>query len=166
MMAGTSSKGSSESKTAAMAKQKPLDVLKWMFEDPERYDSLSSKEKADAFFIVNRMMAIMFPAQAELLNKAGGMLAERLDFWRDVVRKRTNKTPGWVFVKPKKPSSGANAVRLSDLKASEEALIRYSEAFSMGAKDLEDYMRLAPESLKSTLKKVDQQIKTIDGDHR
>lgn len=141
-------------------KAEPFDVLKWMFEDREKYESLTKREKENAFFIVNRMMAIQFPQQAELLNRTGGLLSERVDFWRHVVRKRTNKTPGWIFVKPEKPSSNVKKGKVSDINVSKEALDKYSELFSLGPKDIEGLMEFAPKNFRSTLKQLEKQIRT------
>ncbi len=146
-------------------KAKPFDVLKYMFEDPEKYDKLSRKEKRDAFFIVNRVMAANFPVQADLLNRAGGNTAEKLDFWKHTVRKRTNRTPGWAFTKPKKAESDFKGDRVSDLNVSASTLEKYSEVFEVGQKDFEDLMRHAPKNFKSALEKLEKQMST-DGNSR
>lgn len=134
-----------------------FDVVKWMFEDPAKFKSIPDAELANHFFMINRFMAIKFPVQSQYINVVGINTAEMLKFWHHTVRKRLNRTPGWIFTKSTKPKKKNSKAEYSD-----EAKRWYMTQFRLSHKDFNELFKYDSERMTSSLKELDKKMETVN----
>ena len=60
----------------------PFDIIKLMFTDKESFDNLSDYMLSKHFFMINRIMAIQFPLQAQCFNKLNINEAQVIRSWQ------------------------------------------------------------------------------------
>lgn len=80
-----------------------FDVVKNIFSQNEgTWKTVGRNDKARNFFMINRIMAIQFPIQANQFNKLKVNPSFVVDWWRDTLSKRYSKPPTWIYTKTKK----------------------------------------------------------------
>lgn len=113
-------------------KENPLfDLIKILFENPEKYKKVSTVDKNRYFFMINRLLGIGFPMQANAFNHIKISTSHVVDYWHGQSIKLYKKTPQWIYTSPKK------AEVKKDIKwPSDEAVKFYLERTKSSKKDL------------------------------
>ena len=85
----------------------PYDIIKLMFTDLQGFDKLSNTMLERNAFMINRIFAIQFPAQAQCFNNSKINSADVVRSWRLFAVKTLGfgKVPGFVYTKGAKKSS-------------------------------------------------------------
>ena len=77
-------------------------LVKCMFTNTQKFESLKNRQLSPHFFMINRFFAINFPTIANTyFNKRGVDGARAIKAW-SLVARRYNKVPGWIYTKTKK----------------------------------------------------------------
>jgi hypothetical protein len=86
-----------------------FDIVKSIFSvDQKLWNSIGKNDKARNFFMVNRIMSIQFPVQANQFNKIKISPVPVIDWWHDTLSHRFKKPPSeWIYAKTKKTSAEA-----------------------------------------------------------
>ena len=80
-----------------------FDIVKNLFNTKnEAWKPVGQIDKSRNFFMINRIMAIQFPIQANQFNKLKVNPVFVVDWWRDTLSKRYSKPPNWIYTKTKK----------------------------------------------------------------
>lgn len=79
----------------------PYDFVKDIFTNPNKaYQEYTNKQKGNFYFIVNRIMSIKFPIEAQKLNQIGVDAIAVVDYWiAKIGGKRYSMVPKWVYTK-------------------------------------------------------------------
>ena len=58
-----------------------FEFIRILFTDPKKYDTLKNSDKAKNFFMVQRLMAIQYPATSQSLKRVGRNPWAVIDLW-------------------------------------------------------------------------------------
>ena len=119
-----------------------FDVIKLIFNNkPNEWKSVGKIDKSRNFFMINRIMSIQFPIQANQFNKLKIVPAPVVDWWHDTLSSRFSKPPTWLYTKTKKNES----IKEEEVKSSEyvESFIR--DKYRISKRDIETIKRFYPE---------------------
>jgi hypothetical protein len=78
-----------------------FDILKAFFSKKD-WEEVTKHDKAKNFFMINRIMSISFPLQANALNNTKIDPVSVIDYWKETLNTKYKATPGWFFTSTKK----------------------------------------------------------------
>ena len=130
-----------------------FDIIKKMFSD-KNWDDVGKNDKARNFFMINRIMSINFPVQANQFNNMKVNPSPVIDWWHGTLINLYTKPPYWIYTKTKKKET-QKAENNKDYSES-EYFVR--EKYQMSKRDLSDLKRFYPEKYKEWMKNVNEQI--------
>ncbi len=132
-----------------------FDIVKLIFSSKEKdWKSVGNNDKARNFFMINRIMSIQFPIQANQFNKLKVVPTHVVDWWHDTLSKRFSKPPVWLYTKTKK-----NTAEKADSVETSEAVEEFIRSkFKVSKRDLADLKRFYPEKYSLWVKDVSDQI--------
>ena len=119
-----------------------FDVIKLIFNNkPKEWKSVGKIDKSRNFFMINRIMAIQYPVQANQFNKLKIVPAPVVDWWHNTLSARFSKPPLWLYTKTKK----AESIKGEDIKTSEliESFIR--DKYRVSKRDIETIKKFYPD---------------------
>jgi hypothetical protein len=122
--------------------------------DDKVWKTVGKFDKSKNFFMVNRIMSIQFPIQANQFNKLKVVSPPVVDWWRDNLSHRYSKPPTWIYTKTKKlEKEKTDSVKeLPDI----EDLIR--EKYKITKKDLLQLKSFYPERYQKWISDIAEQI--------
>jgi hypothetical protein len=132
-----------------------FDIIKLIF-SKKGWERVSGLDKSRNFFMINRIMSIQFPIQAQQFNKSKINPIPVTDWWNGAMSSHYKNTPPWIYTKTKKSE-----------KKSKEENFDESERFvcerlMVSRRDLEDLKTFFPDKYKEWMISVTQQIKGND----
>lgn len=133
-----------------------FDLIRVMFTNPTKYQNLKNSDKAKNMFMINRFFAIKYPTTAQSLNKNGINPWAVVDLWQ-LVSKRNNRVPGWIWTKTKK------AEKQKKQWTPDKNIAKFwMNANKLTQKDLDAAIKYNPKELKKTLDNLKKRI-SVDG---
>lgn len=133
-----------------------FDVIKSIFKKDSEWDKVSRNDKVRNFFMINRIMAIQFPVQADQFNHTKILPRPVIDWWHNTLGKHYTKMPGWIFTKTKK---GTNAsTKDFDYEADKDVELFVLNRFETSRRELADLKHFYPEKYKDWIESVKDQI--------
>lgn len=139
-----------------------FDVIKTIFKKGKAWDEVGKNDKVKNFFMINRIMSIQFPLQANQFNHTKVLPRPVIDWWHDTMSNYYSKTPPWIFSKTRK-KEGKDEKKL-DLSGYEETEKFIIKRFEVSKRELSELKKFYPEKYESWLKELDSQIKTTNKD--
>lgn len=131
-----------------------FDVVKLIFNNKAKeWKSVGKIDKSRNFFMINRIMSIQFPIQANQFNKLKITPAPVVDWWHDTLSSRFSKPPTWLYTKTKKSDS----VKTEEIKSSESVESFIRDKYSVSKRDLETLKRFYPEKYASWTSDISDQ---------
>jgi hypothetical protein len=110
-----------------------FDIVKNIFsQKDEVWKNVSRNEKTRNFFMINRIMAIQFPLQAQQFNKLKVSPSYVVDWWRNTLNVRFSKVPNWIYTKTNKKEKSKKA--FSEVNQETEDFVRLK--FQLSKRDL------------------------------
>jgi hypothetical protein len=110
-----------------------FDIIKNIFNQKEDvWKNVSKNDKSRNFFMINRIMSIQFPIQAQQFNKLKVSPPYVVDWWRNTLNTRFTKVPTWIYTKTRK--SEKSKKNISEVNQLTEDFIR--EKFQITKRDL------------------------------
>ena len=136
-----------------------FDLIKSIFKKGNEWDKISNAEKARNFFMVNRIMSIQFPIQANQFNKLKINPYPVVDWWHRSMTGHYKTQPQWIFTKTNKAKENTVSSNKDprDFTSSED-LIR--EKYQISKRDLADLKKFFPDKYNEWLSSIEDQIKT------
>jgi len=86
-----------------------FDILKAFF-NKKNWEDVSKQDKARNFFMINRIMSISFPLQANALNNTKIDPVPVIDYWKETLNTKYKAPPGWFFTATKKKEKSIDFV--------------------------------------------------------
>jgi len=119
-----------------------FDIIKLIFNNKQKeWKSVGRIDKSRNFFMINRIMSIQFPVQANQFNKLKVVPAPVVDWWHDTLSVRFSKPPIWLYTKTKK----SDTTKTEEAKTSEltESFIR--DKYRISKRDIETIKKFYPD---------------------
>lgn len=115
----------------------PFDILSMMFTDKMAFDKLSNLLLAKNFFMINRIMAINFPLQAQCFNQLCINQGEVVRAWASfaVAKCGYGRVPSFVYTRGAKKDSASSPDEID-----KETKIEYCKKYNMSLKDFDDIL--------------------------
>jgi hypothetical protein len=130
-----------------------FDLIKKIFSD-KNWDDVGKNDKAKNFFMVNRLMSINFPLQANQFNSLKVNPSPVIDWWHGTVTNLYTKPPYWIYTKTKKSETKKSGTSKDYSEA--ESLIR--EKYGVSKRDLIQLKNFYPDKYLNWVKEVNDQI--------
>ena len=132
-----------------------FDIVKLIFTTkPKEWKSVGKIDKSRNFFMINRIMAIQFPVQANQFNKLKVIPAPVVDWWHDTLSSRFSRPPQWLYTKTNKKESA----KKEENKNLEEIEDFIRDKYAVSARDLQTLKNFYPEKYERWIKDVSEQI--------
>jgi hypothetical protein len=131
-----------------------FDIVKLIFSNKKNeWKSVGKNDKSRNFFMINRIMSIQFPVQANQFNKLKVVPGPVVDWWHDTLSSRFSKPPVWLYTKTKKSES----TKTEETKISEAAESFIRDKYKMSKRDLETLRSFYPQKYEAWVLDVSQQ---------
>jgi hypothetical protein len=131
-----------------------FDIIKLIFNNKQKeWKSVGKIDKSRNFFMINRIMSIQFPVQANQFNKLKVVPAPVVDWWHDTLSARFSKPPVWLYTKTKK----SDGPKTDEVKTSEltESFIR--DKYRISKRDIETIKKFYPDKYSSWVSDISDQ---------
>jgi hypothetical protein len=129
-----------------------FDFINGMFARPEEFKKTKMHERGKHFFMVNRLMSIQFPVQASAFNHIKINGAQVVTFWQEMLSRKYNRTPGWMYVKTRKEKEAKKASQV----VNDETIRKYCEVHKISRRDVDDALAILGEPMYNELKQFEQ----------
>lgn len=139
-----------------------FDVIKTIFKKKKDWEEVGKNDKVRNFFMINRIMSIQWPVQANQFNHTKVSPAPVVDWWHGTMSNYYSKSPSWIFTKTKK-KEGKETKKI-DFSEYEEAEAFVMKRFEVSKREISDLKKFYPQKYESWIKEVASQIKSIDKD--
>jgi len=131
-----------------------FDIIKLIFNNKaNEWKAVGKIDKSRNFFMINRIMSIQFPVQANQFNKMKIVPAPVVDWWHGTLSARFSKPPVWLYTKTKK----SEGIKIEEVKASEliESFIR--DKYRVSKRDIETIKNFYPAKYASWVSDISDQ---------
>jgi hypothetical protein len=131
-----------------------FDIVKNIFSTNDKnWKSVGRIDKSRNFFMVNRIMSIQFPIQANQFNKLKVTPAPVVDWWRDTLSHRFSKPPVWIYTKTKKVEKQEE----TQIKESPEVEAFIRDKYKITGRDLLQIKEFYPDRYQAWLSDIAEQ---------
>ena len=133
-----------------------FDVVKTIFKKDKDWDKVSRNDKVRNFFMINRIMSIQFPIQAEQFNHTKILPRPVVDWWHDTLSKHYTRMPGWIFTKTKKSKN--KTAPTSDIEIDKSIEEFVANKYEVSLRDLSNLKRFYPEKYENWMRSIGEQV--------
>lgn len=135
-------------------------IMTKIFTDSDiQWRSHKNHDKSKHAFMLNRMMAIQFPIQAQYMNVNGMNPLSTIETWRTIA-KQLKRSPGWLYTKMNKADK--ITVKKLKYKPTDAAIEFYIEKNQISKDQFLEANKLFPVEINNYLKMIDQQLAVYD----
>lgn len=114
-----------------------------------KWEEISELDMARNAFMLNRLMSIKFPIQAQMLNIMKISPVGQAQTWRNIA-KQFKRTPGFIYTKTKNMSSDKTK------KLNEDAVTMYMKFNEIGETEFKDAYRFNPDAVEEALEVIEK----------
>lgn len=114
-----------------------------------KWEEISELDMARNAFMLNRLMSIKFPIQAQMLNIMKISPVGQAQTWRNIA-KQFKRTPGFIYTKTKNMSSDKTK------KLNEDAVAMYMKFNEIGETEFKDAYRFNPDAVEEALEVIEK----------
>ena len=133
-----------------------FDIVKNIFSKNQRsWDSVGKNDKVRNFFMINRIMAIQFPVQANQFNKMRVTPHFVVDWWRNTLSNRFSKPPSWIYIKTLKKEAVGKKTKSSDYSEIENFIC---DRYKISRRDLSQIKEFYPDKYNDWMIDVSDQL--------
>jgi hypothetical protein len=131
-----------------------FDIVKLIFTNkPKEWKTVGKIDKSRNFFMINRIMSIQFPTQANQFNKLKVVPAPVVDWWHDILSVRFSRPPAWLYTKTNKKES----VKSGETKTSEAVEDFIRDKYRVSRKDLDTIKKFYPGKYAAWISDISEQ---------
>jgi hypothetical protein len=128
-----------------------FDILKSFFSEKD-WQEVSKHDKSRNFFMINRIMSISFPLQANAFNNTKVDPVPVIDFWKSTLNQKYKATPGWFFTSTKKKEKKEIFI------PSEEVSDLIKTKYEISDREIKELCQYYPKEFKSFCKSIEDLI--------
>lgn len=114
-----------------------------------KWEEVSELDMARNAFMLNRLMSIKFPIQAQMLNIMKISPVGQAQTWRNIA-KQFKRTPGFIYTKTKNMSLDKTK------KLNEDAVAMYMKFNEIGETEFKDAYRFNPDAIEEALEVIEK----------
>lgn len=114
-----------------------------------KWEEVSELDMARNAFMLNRLMSIKFPIQAQMLNIMKISPVGQAQTWRNIA-KQFKRTPGFIYTKTKNMSSDKTK------KLNEDAVAMYMKFNEIGETEFKDAYKFNPDAIEEALEVIEK----------
>ena len=126
-----------------------FDILKAFFSD-KKWEDVSKVDKSRNFFMINRIMSITFPLQAQAFNNTKIDPAPVVDFWKTTLNRSYKTTPGWFFTATTKKE------KIKNFLPSENASNFIKSKYEISNREIAELGKYFPKEFKEFSKGIEE----------
>lgn len=143
----------------------PFDIFKMMFFNHEEFVRLPNEMLSQNFFIINQIMGIQYPMQAQAFNDSKINGAEVVRYW-DIMLHSVGyrRVPAFVYTKGKKKAAEICNMKID--KVSEPAKKYYAERNHVSITDVDNAIEIFGKRMTDDVKKFMKQKEFLDNIER
>ena len=130
-----------------------FDIIKKLFSD-KKWEDVGKNDKSKNFFMINRIMSINFPAQANQFNHLKVNPSQVIDWWHGTLVNLYSKPPYWIYTKTKKKE----LEKKESSKNYSEAEFFVREKYQISKRDLSHLKQFYPDKYNEWIKGVNDQM--------
>ena len=131
-----------------------FDIVKLIFTNKTKeWKTVGKIDKSRNFFMINRIMSIQFPTQANQFNKLKVVPAPVVDWWHDILSVRFSRPPAWLYTKTNKKES----VKSDETKTSEAVEDFIRDKYRVSRKDLDTIKKFYPGKYAAWISDISEQ---------
>ena len=132
-----------------------FDLINALFAGPKKWSHVERGDKKKNHFMVNRMISIQYPLQAQALNHIKIDPVSTVDFWHFFLSKIYSKVPFWVYTKGSKKVKEEKEKK-TDLKDS--SIKDYARVNSLDLKLVREALKFYPDQMVKEIKEFEKMI--------
>jgi len=136
-----------------------FDIVKSIFKNDKEWSVVSRNDKVKNFFMINRIMSIEFPIQANQFNHTKISPRPVVDWWHGTLSKHYTRPPKWIFTKTKK--SEVKESKVSDPQIDDDTEKFIMNKFEVSKRELAELKKFYPEKYKEWARSIQDQLKSI-----
>lgn len=125
--------------------------------NPKKYQTNTTVDKRQSFFMTERMMSIHYPSQVEQLNVLDINKERVMDFWASYLSKSYSRKPGWIFTKIN-PSSKKETKKDNFSKIKQSTIDYFLAKNMLDIRDYDILKRDYPEELLEELDVIQRNL--------
>ena len=132
-----------------------FDIIKTIFKSDKDWKTVGRNDKVRNFFMINRIMSIQFPTQANQFNHTKITPRPVVDWWHNTLSKHYSKQPAWIFTSTKKKAK-VEEKKAAEVYENAEELVM--EKFEISRREISELKRFYPEKYQEWIKSINDQI--------
>lgn len=132
-----------------------FDIIKTIFKSDKDWKNVGRNDKVRNFFMINRIMSIQFPVQANQFNHIRISQKPVIDWWHNTLSSYYSKQPPWIFTSTKKKPK-INEPKIAE--AYDQAELLVIEKYEISKREIADLKEFYPEKYHSWIKSINEQI--------
>jgi hypothetical protein len=136
-----------------------FDVIKKIFNKKD-WETVGKNDKVKNFFMINRIMAIQWPIQANQFNHTKVTPSPVVDWWHGTMSGYYSRTPNWIFTKTKR--SDKKELKKIDFSEYIETENFIRSRFEISKREILDLKKFYPEKYEEWIKGISEQLKSIN----
>lgn len=127
----------------------PYEIIKAF--NTKEWDGIKDKDKAKNLFMINRIMSINFPLQANSFNHIKIQPEKVVDFWKVFISHYYKKTPQWVWTKTQKGGKESTSPEYK-----EEIIDFIKEKYQISNREIKEMNEFFPKKFHSFYKEIEK----------
>lgn len=136
-----------------------FDIIKTIFKSDKEWSKVKSIDKSRNFFMVNRIMSIQFPIQANQFNHTKISPKHVVDWWQGNLSKHFSRTPEWIYTKTKK--SGQIESKRDDFLLDEDTEKFILQRFEISKREIQELQKFHPEKFEKWASSIKEQLSGV-----
>ena len=136
-----------------------FDVIKTIFKSDKEWSKIKSVDKSRNFFMINRIMSIQFPIQANQFNHTKISPRPVVDWWHGNLSKHFTKIPPWVYTKTKK--SEVIDSKKDEFHLDEDTEKFLLQRFEISKREMDELQKFHPEKFQHWVSSIKEQLSGI-----
>jgi hypothetical protein len=135
-----------------------FDIIKTIFKSDKDWKNVGRNDKVKNFFMINRIMSIQFPVQANQFNHIKVSQKPVIDWWHNTLSTYYSKQPPWIFTSTKKKPKISDPKIPEAFENAEQLII---EKYEISKREIIDLKKFYPEEYQVWVKSINDQIGPI-----
>lgn len=132
-----------------------FDIIKTIFKSDKDWKNVGRNDKVKNFFMINRIMSIQFPTQANQFNHIKISQKPVIDWWHNTLSSYYSRQPPWIFTSTKKKPKNDDPKTLESYDYAEQLII---EKYEISKRDIINLKKFFPEKYQGWIKSINEQI--------
>lgn len=127
----------------------PYEIIKAF--STKEWNNVKDRDKAKNFFMVNRIMSINFPLQANSFNNIKIQPEKVVDFWKVFISNYYKKSPPWIWTKTQKGEKESTTYEYK-----EDVISFMKEKYQISNREIKELKQFFPKKFHLFYKEIEK----------